>query len=195
LWRTHKNYALTTFAGDDLRNHLRSASEAEGKLISEEALEKFVGRMRAGHFGIKINRNFSISMMMSLSVEISNYLRQMDWMIIHAPSTISFVTCDAPFVLIPPKDHQYGGWAGAGIATLGSRKFIPLGAKLGLIALDRGDQVRHVDGVLQHIELLNASLANQTKRFLIAQDEANLRYVVAGTEIDQRERQPRMTTS
>lgn len=169
--------------------------DANGKNSSKTTADELV---KAGsETNIKILRNASLSMIPSLALSASNYLRQQDWMIMHAPEGCPFITCDAPFVILPPNDRgqRLPKWGGVGIATHGARKIIPLSRQLLLMSLDYGGRMTHVQIQGDQVSLFNSALALSSTRFVYSGTRSHLESVVSNSDLKNCPKYERVTIS
>lgn len=137
-----------------------------------------------GEFEIEIHRNQSLRLMLSLSVDLANYFRQMNWGIFHAPPRSAFITTDNPFVLLPP-DNWKPSIYGYGILTRGTRKVLPLTPEACLVMFDRGNRLFHHNIDSSTARGTNLAVARHSDRFVIARDEAHLRHVVRASRVEE----------
>lgn len=147
---------------------------------------------KEGEYKYVINRNVSLETMCNLSLEIANYFKQMDWLLLHAPHITSFITTDNPFTLIPPanlKSNIYG----TGIATRGAKKIVPLTQSLCLVMLDRGTLTVHKNIDRDAVKKVNINISFFADRFVIGRDEALVKKIVKTTKLDQWKYKGRLT--
>ena len=158
-------------------------------LAPKELLELFQG----GQFRIEPHRNQRVALMIELSSEFALLLAQMDWVFAHAPDDSQFITSDVPFGIIPPKDWKREGLlSGVGILTPGAVKAIPLTGTTLLLAMDRGNIVRHVEMPQAVVHEFNLAVAARTERFAIGKDRALLESLVPAAGINKPGTGPRM---
>ncbi len=137
---------------------------------------------KSGQYDIVIHRNESLRLMLSLSTDLANYFRQMDWSIFHALGKSSFITTDNPVILLPPRDHK-PVFYGVGIITRGALKIFPLSLTACLIMYDNGKLTTHREADQQAVRSINLTVATQADRFVIGRDEALVRNVVETTRL------------
>ena len=166
----------------------RKRETGEKQTISAKELVEF---HKSGQYDIVIHRSESLRLMLSLSLDIANCFRQMDWGIFHAPNKTSFVTTDNPVVLVPPQNYEHNSFWGVGIITPGAKKLFPLSQTACLIMYDLGDLVAHKDTDTQTVRRINLNVTSHADRFVIGRDEALVRNVVKTTKIDHYKRQGR----
>lgn len=114
---------------------------------------------------------------------------QMNWLVVHAPPRSSFITTDAPFMLLPPS-----GWKpafphlGVGLLTPGAQKVIPLSQAAALVMLDHGDGLAHVEVSTSYVREANLNLAARCERFIIGRDKVLVEAIAAKLSLIPRQR-------
>ena len=142
-------------------------------------------------YDIVIHRNESLRLMLSLSLDMAKYFRQMNWGVFHASEKTSFITTDNPVVLMPPVDYEYDSSWGVGIITPGAKKLFPLSQTACLIMYDHGDLLVHKDVDPYTVRRINLNVASHADRFVIGRDEALVRNLVKVTKIGHSKRKGR----
>jgi hypothetical protein len=161
---------------------------------SKGTAKDLVDFYKSGEFEIVVHRNQSLFLMLTLSNDLANLFRQMNWIVLHAPDKTSFVTTDNPVILLPPKGYK-PNFYGFGLITKGARKIFPLSANTCLFMLDHGDRLIHRDFDRDTVRAVNLNLTTQSDRFLIGRDEALVRNLVETTKLDKRKREGRFRIS
>jgi hypothetical protein len=135
----------------------------------------------------KIHRNLSLEAMCKTSFDTAHYLRQMDWVLFHAPHETSFITTDNPFVLIPPMNYtpEYIQEHGIGIVTRGTKKIVPLTQNLCLVMRDHGKSTEHRNINRELVRNINIHISYVADRFVIGRDKALVENMVKTTRLDQ----------
>jgi len=123
-------------------------------------------------------------MMLSQAVQIQNLLRQMQWVVMHAPRDSAFLTTDDPLVIVPPTDYPATARSAPGFLTLGAKKILPLTSRTTLIMDDPGDHVVHGNLSKATVRQLNMFVVAGCERFVIGRDEAQVCSLVAKTQVD-----------
>jgi len=159
---------------------------------SDVSAKELVDFHKRRQYEIVINRNESLRLMLTTSMELSKYFRLMDWGIYHAPPKKSFITTDNPLILVPPVEYK-PGFFGIGIITKGARKVLPLSQKACLIMFDRGDLLVHRDADMHLVRNINLSLTSRADRFVIGCDETLIRNLVRTTKLTEWERKGRIS--
>ena len=171
------------FADEERVQQMINERESETGEKPEISAKELVAFYQSGEFDIEVHRNESLRLMLSMSTELANLFRQMNWGVFHAPAKTAFMTTDAPFVLLPPENWK-PDFYGYGIITRGTRKLLPLSPEACLIMFDHGDQLFHRDIDSASVRKINLILARHSDRFVIARDEAQLRSVVRASSVE-----------
>lgn len=128
---------------------------------------------KSGQYEVKIHRNRTIELMAKLSPKFAETIFSLNIMILHAPESSAFITCDRPFIIAPPRDtSKIPKWAGIGILTPGAEKLLPLASDLAVVFGDPGGDVRHVNVTQDVVRNLNETVGYSTDRFFLGRDEA-----------------------
>jgi len=133
-------------------------------------------------FKITIDRNTTLRQMLDLSYKNTNWLYNLDWVIIRAPEKTSFITSDNPFVLLPPKGFPIG-IRGYGLKTRGVTKIIPLSKEQCITIGSPGNNFKYVDISIKTVRDINLYVTSRCDRFVIGRDEKQLRSIVKRTKI------------
>ncbi len=140
-------------------------------------------------YTLEFHRNESLRMMVNLMGDMAKHFARMDWMFFHAPKDRTFITTDSPFCVMQPTDwNDMPKWYGYGYGTLGTRKIMPLSAKICLIMFDPGTHTEHFDGTEAGVRAINLHLAAEAYRFVIARNEGLIRSLVRAVERAERRR-------
>jgi hypothetical protein len=158
--------------------------------IEPDELMRFI---HEDEYRIKVNKNFTLGLMLDLGIETAHYLRQMDWLFIYAPKEASFVTTDNPFSLIPPL--EYNKFWGVGLLTKGTVKYVPLTQRVAVLIKDKGDKIEGGNPNRDFVKRLNYRVAADSDRLVIARDEPLLRKIVKVTQINTWKKESRVTVS
>lgn len=126
-----------------------------------------------GKYNVKIHRNRSIELMLTLSPEFAKTLAILNLGILHSPERSSFITTDRPFVIMPPRDtSKIPRWAGVGMLTPGAQKYFPLSSEIAIVFGDPGENFTHINLKSEQVKGVNASIGHMVDRFLIGRDLA-----------------------
>lgn len=158
--------------------------------ISPESFFKFI---QNEEYYLEMPREHSLRIMLLSSKDIANYLLQMNWNIVFAPRYSNFITCDNPFVLVPPKNLPE--FRGCGLITKGAKKNIPLTNKICLVISDKGSDVIKVIGKRKFINMTNYYLAINCDRFLVSNKKRLLKAIVKKTKINKWKKENRIHVS
>jgi len=157
----------------------RFLKDAPESIKAEYNVENFA-EFAQKHITVKPHSNERLRNMLRLALRHQKYIRSMDWIVYHSPPETSFVTTDAPFVIVPSPDH--GG--PFGLLTPNTLKIVPLSGRICLMMTEPGTAITHRDLTREQVREFNRVLACDCERFLIGRDEALVRSLVASTEID-----------
>ncbi len=174
--RIIKHMGKVIFSDEKRTEHILKKYEQDtGKKtkVTAKELSEFA---QSDRYDIEVHRNESLKVMLSLSTKFANYFYQMDWLILYAPTKSSFVTSDDPFTLIPPKELIDN--VPYGIATKGTKKFVPFSQHFCLVMFDRGEVIDFRDGTGEEVRGINLNLTATSNRFVIARDEALVKSLV-----------------
>jgi hypothetical protein len=122
-----------------------------------------------------------------LAFELGERLASMNFVFYYAARDSHFMTCDNPFVILPPMPGQP-----AGIATPGARKVIPLSGKVLLSIHDQGNGYAWLLMPRRAVEGVNCMCAVNSDRFIISPRQYPLRKVVRTTNADRYRRTRRV---
>jgi hypothetical protein len=126
-------------------------------------------------YDIEFPRVQTLHMMLHFGETLWKYFVQMDWHVLHSPKDSSFITSDAPFVLVPSKKEIRSPYDNlVGIAIPGVLKLIPLGRTCLLAITDRGKALTHKAVDRHQVRVLNKAIALNAYRFLIGPDRAQI---------------------
>jgi len=121
----------------------------------------------SGKYSIKTHRNRTLELMLELAPDFANIFLRQEWIVFCAPPTEAFVTCDRPFSIVPPPIEGRCLLRGAGIATRGAIKLMPLsmGRCLGIGA--PGDLFGYADSDTSAVRMWNLQVCKGAFRFVI----------------------------
>lgn len=165
--------------------------ETKSGIVSDTTAEKLYNVFKGSGFEVSLNRNMPLQHMIAVAGKVANILLAMNWMIIHAPSGHSFVTCDDPFVIIPPESLSSTVY-GIGVATPGAVKLLTLTQNIALLVLDRGTRRGHKCVSQAVVQDLNLRVTIQTDRLLIGSDKTLLQSLVSETRLHELQKVPQV---
>lgn len=145
-------------------------------------------------FKIELNRNMPLQQMVNVAGETADILLGMNWIYMHPPSRGSFVTCDNPFILIPPDDYR-DGTTRLGLATPGVFVLLPLAQDLALVAAASGGAREHRETNQPHVRYMNLETTLQSDRLLIGRDKALLESLVKQACLEHVQKHSRTATA
>jgi hypothetical protein len=169
---------------DVVEESLRKYEQETGEDMSDVSAQEIFEMIRGDTYEIKNPRQNNIKMMMSLALEIAQAVFRLNWEILTAPKGCSFLTCDNPFIVVPPPffDDTETGY---GILTPGASTVVPLSSKTAICFHGEGQGVRGAVAHRNFLRNVNMVVAANSERFIIARDEPLLRSVVRKGKLDQ----------
>lgn len=147
--------------------------------IDPQRLSDFVTR---GEYDVEFPPEHSIKMMLELIPEFGRLFEQMNWIFCHPPARSSFVTTDAPFLLIPPPQER-PDFFGVGVLTPGAQKILPLSQRTCVVMGDHGSAMQHCRLNREQTRELNLNIATRAYELVIGRDEALIRNLVKRTRL------------
>lgn len=165
----------------DIMNQLEQDKGEKSNVSAKELCEFY----KSGEYDIDIHRNESIGLMLKYSNYLARYLRQMNWLILHAPSNTSFITTDNPVTLIPPQDYDTGLYS-ISIIAKGVKILLPLSYTTCLAIYDLGKHIKHLNVESDGVKNVNLNVADHSDRIIIGQDKELVRELVKTTRIMER---------
>jgi hypothetical protein len=158
------------------------AATGEGMLgVSPEDVFQMI---RDDSYALEKPRQNNIKMMLNLALQIAPVLLGMDWMILYAPKGSAFVTCDNPFAVAPPTDHD-DTYTGYGISTPGATTMLPLSSKTAIVFKGTDGRVAGGECGRDFVEHVNWFVTANSDKFAIARDKALLERMVRSTAADE----------
>jgi hypothetical protein len=179
-----------TFCTPEHTAALISSYKADTKDDAEfdvQALTEFVLK---GNYRIETSRAWSLENMIRLSQGTAPLMEAMDWCFYRPAPGKTFVTCDNPFVLVPPANWKPGAFCGFGLCTKGTKKIVPLAHDLCLIMYDAGGATFWRTATREETRCINLTVTDNCHAYVIARDEALIRSLVKTTNISRREWKP-----
>lgn len=124
-------------------------------------------------------RNEVLRMLVSSGIHLASALLDLNWTVLTASRSRSFVLGDDPFVIVPPKSHQTD-LEGVGPLTPGAAVFVPLSKALCLRVTNTGCPARHrqVDGAA--VRAINACQTLNSEHYLFGASDALLNSLTQG---------------
>jgi hypothetical protein len=151
-------------------------TEPPSKPYLPSDLQHFLEAIRANPEALRDETRATIP---SLALELGELLARMNWVFYFAARDSHFMTCDNPFIILPPEQGRP-----AGIATPGARKVIPLSKKVLVSIHDEGDGYAWQRMPRRAVEGVNCMCAINSDRFVISPREYPLRKVIRMTNVD-----------
>jgi uncharacterized protein DUF4238 len=143
-------------------------------LISRQKMENYVKRFEEGG----LDKKARLGEMLEVARGLSAIFVNLDWIVCHPPAEKAFVCTDSPLVTSPPPGWEPRGKKTFGPGTPGTKKLVPLSASAGLFMYDKGGRLAHRTIYDAQLRQSNIALASLCDRFVIGQDEAQLRSLV-----------------
>ncbi|MEM9280253.1 MAG: DUF4238 domain-containing protein [Verrucomicrobiota bacterium] len=188
-----KSMMRTSFASNERARREIEEFNRKNEKPPEVDPEDFAEFVQSDQFEIEMHRNSSLSMVLPIAREVADILYQQNWMILHNLSSVPFLTCDAPFLVIPPSDFDPHSWHGVGMMAPGSKRFVPLSQNVGLLMLEHGGLQGDMKITLEaEVNAFNAGIASLTKRYLFGPKGDHLREIVEQVDLPNLERSPRL---
>ena len=167
--------------------------EPKEERVTAEEIYQFV---QSDEYRINFHRNASLRTMADLVTELTPEVMALNWAVVHATLDTSFVTTDAPFVLVAPNDFRSRGMVGFGLRTPGAVKLFPLSQSACLIMGDfirdeGGFEIVHEKAGVGKVTKINLALASRCERFLLGRDEALVKSIASRSRIDRTQPGPK----
>jgi hypothetical protein len=177
---------------ESLATAMRAHEEETGRALEMTPAQVYETLQR-DDLGIEATPAARMRLMLSTAVQLAPLLACMQWRVLHAPREESFVLADNPMHIIPHEDTPLG--VHTGVATPGAHKWVPLGARMGVLIGDMGASMQHVEVDEAKVQALNFETTVRAEDFVFARDEQLLRNVVAATGLATRAKLPLITVS
>jgi hypothetical protein len=153
--------------------------------ITAETLPDFAEK----HFSIKVHDNFHLKTMVEQALRQAAILNKLNWIVFHCPERKSFVTTDAPFVIVLPPEKR---GEPVGVLVPDAVKLIPLSEKICLAMTDLGTGFEHRSIGREETREINCALTYECERLVIGPSDALIRSLVPHTGVDKRKAQLRV---
>ncbi|HWR81893.1 MAG TPA: DUF4238 domain-containing protein [Candidatus Deferrimicrobium sp.] len=137
--------------------------------LLEEKFPEFVEKVH-----LEVKDWFSLKTSLRLEEKFRNLLWRFDWCICWPPQNSSFVTSDNPFTIIPREPSAEK----VGFLTPGALKVTPLSPRCCVVLEDQGLGIRYRRVPRKIVDGFNVHFAANSRRFVIARDELELRTAV-----------------
>ncbi len=163
-----------------IRHHKDKQEDSEDK-ITPESLFEFINDEK---FKLKMDRNFVIGAMLEQAQKVTFDVAMMDWLVIHAHPSTSFITTDEPIGFIVPEEIQRTGESVLGLASQKIVKVVPLSHSTALMLGKFGGGFGHQQAPRELIWGLNKLIATECDRYVIGRDEAHIKNVVNQSRVN-----------
>jgi hypothetical protein len=154
------------FSDRDRAERLWEKFKQETGHAPEASLDEVRSFILSGQYGIATHRNQSIQFMVELAPEFADILFRQDWVVL-CTEKAPFITSDRPFVIVPPKRDGPVLFRGAGLATKGAFKLMPLSKSRCLAIGDPGEVLVYADHTEAAVRCTNLNLCHAADRFVI----------------------------
>lgn len=135
--------------------------------------EQVAAEVEGGAVDDFLHRNSSLESLVQVAPGIAELLLSMEWIVVHAGSSDSFVTCDQPFVTSPLDGFVESEW-GRRLDSPNLLKIVPLSGKTCLLAAEKGRRRSHVPAQPGLIRALNREIACHADELLIGGSRTNV---------------------
>lgn len=158
-------------------------AEKTGEQVDNETVEEFFRTVRDDTYDVEVPRQHNIRVMVDSALHLAEILLTMNWTFVQAPRGLAFITSDAPFIIAPPPGES--DWRAYGVLTPGAASTIPLSPSTCLVIAGQGgkDSYGHIQK--DAARRINANVAMNSERFIIARDQPYLERLVKRTHVDQ----------
>ena len=157
----------------------RRYEEVTGKTLSSEQAAEVFQALQEQKFDVVPPRQSVIKSMLDIAAKLERHLVAMEWEVHFAPTDCKFITCDNPFITIPPP-HLDIDIQGFGPLTPGVMNLMPIDSHTALF-MRRGSrrQIIFKNASRSLIREVNIMIVAASDRLIIACDEPQLRKLVA----------------
>ncbi|MGJ5813691.1 DUF4238 domain-containing protein [Paludibaculum fermentans] len=165
--------------------------KATGEVVEAATAKRAFDVIQNDQYDVDIPRQNIIKMMLELSLELAEALMTLNWTILSIPNACSFITCDHPFVVIPPVGLN-GDLSGYGIRTAGATTAVPLSSRSLICFHESGHGIGYRLARRDEVRYFNAEVATNSERFVLARDRPLLESVVRRTNLAVEQARPRL---
>jgi hypothetical protein len=153
-----------------IANYEKGTGEKMGP-IAEELVEV----VRSGGISVEATETGFLSLMTGAARDLAEVVNRVRWCVLEAPAKTGFITCDDPFVTVPPPSNKDNG---VGIALPGSKSYFPLTRRFCLEVEPLPHTVTGRKTGAHGTRLINKNIAANSDRFILGPDESQLRAIV-----------------
>ncbi len=165
------------------RKWFQTFAEKTGEPVSDETVDDFFKTIQNDTYDLEVPRQHNIRLMIDGALHIAELLLTLNWTFVRAPQDIQFITSDAPFVIAPPPGEN--DWRAYGVLTPGAVSTIPLSPNVCVVMEGEGGRDRYGHVGKDAVRRVNANVAQNSDRFIIARDQPYLERLVKRTRVDQ----------
>lgn len=137
--------------------------------------ESMVEAVTGNHIEVEITEVPFLTHMIEQVKFLWPLLHSFNWTILKAPQETGFITCDYPFVLIPPKTHP----TLTGFGYPGTVMLFPLDRRMCLHMEGRGWATKFISITKSDVRLVNQNIAVNSERFIIGPYKTQLERIIA----------------
>ncbi len=157
-------------------------AKATGEDISDIDAHEVFQMIRDDAYQVEVPRSYIIDLMMDGALHLAEVLMALSWTFVRAPNDIHFITSDAPFIIAPPAGEQ--DWRAYGVLTPGAITTIPLSPSVCVVVDGEGRKDRYGHMRKDAVRRVNANVAQNSDRFIVARDQPYLERLVKRTRVD-----------
>ena len=161
-----------------MKQSLKRVKE-EHQELPDISLEDMIEFINSDRYSVSVPKEMYLESMLYMTPDFANIFMQMDWDFVHCPNDTSFITSDAPFLIIPPENFDVKSFYGLGLTTLGACKMMPLSRHVLLLIRDKGNKRTHSKiPDRKWVKRVNLDIANQSRNYVIAKDKPHLESLI-----------------
>ncbi len=166
----------------------------EGK--SEEEIQKLMADLSGQEFAAEADGKFAMTLALHSAIRIADVMYLRNWHVLTIDQDRkSFVTCDAPVMLILGHSGKKAKGSPVGFASDEANVWVPLSAKTLLVMEGWGEGLDYHVARERAVRGINLRIAQNCRRFLIGRDERLVRSVARASGIRRTKWKPRAATS
>jgi hypothetical protein len=154
-----------------------------GEHVDDEIVGEFFKMVWDDTYQLDVPRQRNIRLMIDNALHLAELLLTLNWTFVRAPHDIHFITSDAPFVTAPPPGET--DWRAYGVLTPGAMTTIPLSPSVCVLIEGEGGKDRYGHMGKDAVRRVNANVAQNSDRFIIARNQPYLERLVKRTRVDQ----------
>lgn len=172
-----KRLFLSTATRERAKASLESIPNKKFK-VTDEIIDSLVDATKKDEFDFKVDKNYSLWLMLDLGRNLGKYFYMMDWFLFYTNQKHSFISCDSPLMIQPPSNFPKHPFIKPGVLTPGAIKFFPLSSSTCLAMGDLGEIIKGTFPPPKLIRYINQKIALNSKRFIFGKDIELLKRIV-----------------